>query len=76
MIRRDDIFRLFRAAEIGLDGSDLDDDKPLAAQGLDSLDLANLLFQIEQTYGLTISPEDASRLRSVRDMVDYVGARK
>ncbi|WP_394849581.1 phosphopantetheine-binding protein [Pendulispora brunnea] len=76
MITRDNIVELFGAAEIHVSMADLKDGEPLAMQGLDSLDMANLLFQIEQKFGLTISPNDASRLRTVQDMVDYVGSKR
>ncbi|WP_394839497.1 acyl carrier protein [Pendulispora rubella] len=75
MITRDDILRLFIAAEIHVTGSELDDHAPLAQQGLDSLDMANLLFQLEQSYQFSISPTEASRLRTLQDMIDCASAR-
>ncbi|WP_394829199.1 acyl carrier protein [Pendulispora albinea] len=74
MTSRNHVTRLFAAAEIHISESELDDSRPLAQQGFDSLDMVNLLFQIEQTYQVSISPEDASHLRSIRDLVDYIAA--
>jgi acyl carrier protein len=74
MATREDVLGLFEAADIRVPPSDLTDDAPLAQQGLDSLDMTNLLFQIEQKYQVTIAPRDAARLRSIQAMVDFIDA--
>ncbi len=72
MVTNEHIQRWFDAAEIHIAVSGLDADAPLALQGLDSLDMTNLLYQIEQSCQITISPEAAARLRTLADIVDYL----
>ena len=38
----------------------------------DSLDLYSLVQELEDTYGLKMSDEDAARIHTVREAVDYV----
>lgn len=38
----------------------------------DSLDLYELVMELEDTYGIRVSEEDASRIRTVGDAVDFV----
>ena len=38
----------------------------------DSLDLYSLVQELEDTYGLKMPEEDAARIHTVRDAVDYV----
>ena len=38
----------------------------------DSLDLYELVMELEDSYGITVSEEDASRIETVGDAVDFV----
>jgi len=38
----------------------------------DSLDLVELIMALEDEYGLHISDEDAQKIRSMRDAVEYI----
>lgn len=40
--------------------------------GADSLDLVELVMQLEERYGIEISDEDAETLLTVGDVVDYL----
>ena len=40
--------------------------------GADSLDLVEMLMTFEDTYGFCIEDEDAEKLRTVRDVVEYI----
>ena len=40
----------------------------------DSLDLYSLVQELEDTYGLKMSDEDAARIHTVREAVDFVMA--
>jgi acyl carrier protein len=41
----------------------------------DSLDLYELVMELEDTYGISVSEEEASRIATVGDAVDFVAGR-
>jgi acyl carrier protein len=41
----------------------------------DSLDLYELVMELEDTYGISVSEEEASRIETVGDAVDFVFGR-
>ena len=41
--------------------------------GLDSLDTVQLLFDAEETFGVSFDGEEVKSLRSVGDIIDYIG---
>ena len=41
----------------------------------DSLDLYELVMELEDTYGISVSEEEAARIHTVGDAVDFVVAR-
>ena len=41
----------------------------------DSLDLYELVMELEDTYGISVSEEEASRITTVGDAVDFVVGR-
>ncbi len=53
----------------------LRDDAPLQEQGMDSLDLANLLLHFEETLDIRIPDTEAESLRSISDIVRAVNAK-
>ena len=40
--------------------------------GADSLDVVELVMELEDTFGISISDEDAAELYTVRRIVDYL----
>jgi len=44
--------------------------------GADSLDVVELLMAFEEEFGVSISDEDASKIKSVNDVVAYVETKK
>ena len=40
--------------------------------GLDSLDVAEIVYEMEETFGITITDESAERIRRISDTVDFV----
>jgi acyl carrier protein len=43
--------------------------------GADSLDLVELVMAMEEEFGMEVSDEEAEKLRTVKDVIDYVKAR-
>lgn len=47
-------------------------DTPLSEAGIDSLDSLNILFGIEETFGISVPDEQARSIRTLEDMVATV----
>lgn len=55
---------------------DLSDETiPLLRLGLDSLDFATAIMEIEEKYNVEIGEHHMERLRSIRDIVEFVEGR-
>lgn len=63
--------------QLGVDKDDVGPDKSLVEDlNADSLDLTELIMTFEERFGCEISQEDAEKLKTVRDAVNYLEARK
>jgi acyl carrier protein len=47
-------------------------DVPLVSQGFDSLDTSTLMLELEIKYKKAIPPEKAARLRTLKDIVNFL----
>ena len=54
------------AEEVTLEASFIDD------LGADSLDLVELIMAMEEEFGVEISDEDAEKIQTVQDVVNYI----
>lgn len=43
--------------------------------GADSLDTVELVMALEEAFGMEIPDEDAEKIQTVKDAIDYIGAR-
>jgi acyl carrier protein len=63
------------AEKLGVDPSDV---VPQASfiddLGADSLDLVELIMSMEEAFEIEISDEDAERLKTVQDAIDYINS--
>ncbi len=44
--------------------------------GADSLDLVELVMAMEEKFGIEIADEDAEKMKTVQDAIDYIEKRK
>jgi acyl carrier protein len=54
------------------ESASLKEDIPLTQQGVDSLDLANIMLLLEEEYDIKIPDEDMPELDTLKHIVDYV----
>lgn len=61
------------AIQLGVKESILNRDATLEGDlGADSLDLVELVIDLESAFGIGISDEDAENLKTVGDVIDYI----
>jgi acyl carrier protein len=61
------------AAELEVDAAVISPDTRFREDlDADSLDLYELVMELEDTYGISVSEEEASRIETVADAVDFV----
>lgn len=44
--------------------------------GADSLDMVQIIMKLEETFGMEINDQDAEKMTTLRDIVDYVHERR
>ena len=63
--------------QLGLDVADVAPEKSFVEDlNADSLDLTELIMTFEESFGFEISEEDAEKLKTVADVIDYIEKRK
>jgi acyl carrier protein len=61
------------AEQLGVDESEVREDASFTEDlNADSLDLVELIMSLEEQFGLQISDEDAEKLTTVGESVDYI----
>ncbi len=62
--------------QLGVDASDVTSEKSFVEDlNADSLDLTELIMTLEERFGFEISEEDAEKLKTVGDVIDYIDTR-
>ena len=65
------------AQQLGLEVADVTLEKSFVEDlDTDSLDSTELIMTLEEHFGFEISEEDAEKLKTVGDVVDYIEKRK
>jgi acyl carrier protein len=64
------------AAELEIPAADIQESTRFKEDlDADSLDLYELVMELEDTYGVKVSEEDAAKIKTVGDAVDFVAER-
>ncbi len=64
------------AEKLGVDRADITPDSVFIDDlGADSLDLVELIMAMEEEFGFEIADEDAEKLRTVGDVINFIKAR-
>jgi acyl carrier protein len=71
----EEVTALFRKACPNVDLGPGDEERPLKDLGVDSLDMANYLLEVQEHYGITVPDDDMPALRTIVAMTSYVGER-
>ncbi len=62
--------------QLGVDANDVAPEKSFVEDlNADSLDLTELIMTFEERFGFEISEEDAEKLKTVADVIDYIEKR-
>lgn len=61
------------AKQLRIDVNDIHDDSNIIEDlGADSIDLVEMLMSIEEKIGIVVSDEDAVKLKTVKDVADFI----
>lgn len=74
-VTREQVLAAISDAKVDVDVSKLRDDVKLSEQGIDSLEIFNILLVVSEKFELDIPDEDTEQLDTVRDILDYLNKR-
>lgn len=74
MVTQEDVLAAIEEVSESTSTADIQLDVPLVRQGLDSLDMATLMFALESKFNRPIPPEKSARLRTIVDIVAFLNA--
>ena len=74
MTTKEEILQIINDLDIDVDISSLDVSLPLQEQGLDSLDMATILFELEDRYAIKVTEEDieSGKLESINKILNFI----
>ena len=78
MASRDEVFERVKellAEQLGVDENEITDEASFQEDlDADSLDLVELIMELEDQFGMKISDDDAQKIQTVGQAVDYVSS--
>ena len=66
----------YAAKQLELDESEITPDSTFESLGIDSLDIVELIMDLEEEFDLQIPDEDLPKVSTVQDIVDYIEANR
>lgn len=60
------------AEKLGISKSKIEKNVTMEDLGADSLDVVEIIMEIEEQLRITIPDEDAEKMRTFQDMIDYI----
>lgn len=74
MITKEDILKMIKDLDINVDISSLSASKPLREQGLDSLDMATISFELDDHFSIKVTDEDieSGKLESIDKILNFI----
>lgn len=74
-VTRENVLSAIREAKAVQDVTRLRDDVKLSDQGIDSLEIFNVLLVISERYNIDIPDEDTDQLNTIKQIVEYLNRR-
>lgn len=74
-ITTSDIKECLEKIDWDIDVASLKENEPLTEQGLDSLDVINMLFALEKDFSIEIPDTDVDKLKTINDLEAYMNKR-
>lgn len=71
MLTEQDVIDIIGDLDINLDKSEIKNDTTLKSLGIDSLDIFNILVELETKTGKTIPDDDVDKLSTINSIVEY-----
>jgi len=63
--------------QLGIDAADVAPEKSFVEDlNADSLDITELIMTFEERFGFEISEEDAEKLKTIKDVIEYIQEKK
>ncbi len=74
MITKEDILEMIKDLEIDVEISSLSTSTPLREQGLDSLDMSTIFFELDDRFSVTVTDEDIENgmLDSIDKILNFI----
>ncbi len=64
------------AQKLKVDAQKIGEAKSLEDLGADSLDMVELIMKFEEQFGIMISDDDAEKICSIHDAIEYIHGRR
>jgi len=62
--------------KLNIDPEAIRPDVTLQDLGADSLDMVEIIMKVEEEFGIEINDEDAEKLHTMQEVVDYIHAKR